>query len=501
MIEGIYEELVTQLVSQKLKRIDKNQFYINKSVLDKEEASTVLSKHLAQTIKNALNYVKSDNQIETQIAIANKIILLLKEELQKEEFKNDLIEVEGNILNAIFSSVDAHFADINLHLKEITPYTRLTHSELFTGGNAGLSLESELKKEILSSNQIDLLVSFIKFKGIIILEKELIEFTKRGGRLRVITTTYMGASDYKAIQLLSKLENTQIKISYNSGNERLHAKAYLFKRNTGFHTGYIGSSNFSRSALTDGLEWNLKITTKEVGHIINKFQKTFDSYWQSEDFELFDDSIHKEKLIQSLNQGKTGNNPNLNLSFFEIKPFPFQLEILEKLEVERTVHNRNRNLVVAATGTGKTVISAFDYKNFRIANTSAKLLFLAHRKEILEQSMHVFRGILRDNNFGELWVDGLVPNNYEYVFASVQTIKNRLDEINLSPEYFDYIIIDECHHLIANSYRGIINYFKPKVLLGLTATPERMDGGDIQEDFHNRIAAEIRLPEALNRKL
>ena len=456
MIEGIYEELVTQLVSQKLEGIDKNLFYINKSVLDKEEASTVLSKHLAQTIKNALNYVKPDNQIETQIAIANKIILLLKEELQKEEFKNDLIEVEGNILNAVFSSVDAHFADINLHLKEITPYTRLTHSELFTGGNAGLSLESELKKEILSSNQIDLLVSFIKFKGIIILEKELIEFTKRGGRLRVITTTYMGASDYKAIQLLSKLENTQIKISYNSGNERLHAKAYLFKRNTGFHTGYIGSSNFSRSALTDGLEWNLKITTKEVGHIINKFQKTFDSYWQSEDFELFDDSIHKEKLIQSLNQGKTGNNSNLNLSFFEIKPFPFQLEILEKLEVERTVHNRHRNLVVAATGTGKTVISAFDYKKFKNENSSATLLFLAHRKEILVQSVNVFRGILRDNNFGELWVDGLVPNSYEYVFASVQTIKNRLDEINLSPEYFDYIIIDECHHLIANSYRGII---------------------------------------------
>lgn len=501
MIEGIYEELVTHLVSQKIANLDTNLFYINKSVLDKEEASTVLSKHLAQTIKNALNYVRVENQIETQIAIANKIILLLKEELNKEEFKNDLISVEGNILNAVFSQIDNHYTDLNLRLNEITPYTRLTHSELFTGGNVGLSLESELKKEILSSNQIDLLVSFIKFKGIIILERELVEFTKRGGRLRVITTTYMGASDYKAIQLISKLENTQIKISYNSGNERLHAKAYLFKRNTGFHTGYIGSSNFSRSALTDGLEWNLKITTKEVGHIIDKFQKTFDSYWQSEDFELFDDSIHKEKLIQSLNQGKTGNNSNLNLAFFDIKPFPFQLEILEKLEVERTVHNRNRNLVVAATGTGKTVISAFDYKKFKNKNSSAKLLFLAHRKEILVQSINVFRGILRDNNFGELWVDGLVPNSYEYVFASVQTIKNRLDEINLSPDYFDYIIIDECHHLFADSYRGIINYFKPKVLLGLTATPERMDGGDIQEDFHNKIAAEIRLPEALNRKL
>jgi superfamily II DNA or RNA helicase len=501
MNQGIYEELVTQLVSQQLENIDKDVFFINKSVLDKEEASSILSKHLAKTIKSALNYVRGENQIESQIEIANKIILFLKDELKKEEFNNDLIAIEGEILKAVFSRIDAHFSDFNLHLKEITPYTRLTHSELFTGGNVGLSLESELKKEILSSNKIDLLVSFIKFKGIIILERELEEFIKRGGQLRVITTTYMGASDYKAIQLLSKLDNTQVKISYNSGNERLHAKAYLFKRNTGFDTGYIGSSNFSRSALTDGLEWNIKITTKEVSHIIDKFQKTFETYWQSDDFELFDDSVHKEKLIQSLNQGKSGKIIGLNLSFFDIKPFPFQSEILEKLDVERSVHNRNRNLVVAATGTGKTVISAFDYKRFKSKNNSAKLLFLAHRKEILEQSVGVFRGILRDNNFGELWVDGLVPDHYEFVFASVQTINNRLNEINLSPEYFDFIIIDECHHLTANSYRGILNYFKPKVLLGLTATPERMDGGDIQEDFHNRIAAEIRLPEALNRKL
>lgn len=311
----------------------------------------------------------------------------------------------------------------------------------------------------------------------------------------------MGASDYKAIQLLSKLDNTQVKISYNSSNERLHAKAYLFYRNTGFHTGYIGSSNFSRSALTDGLEWNIKITTKEIGHIIDKFQKTFDSYWQSDDFENFDDSIHKEKLIQSLHKGKSIGSQVNSTAFFDIKPYPFQNEILEKLEVERSVHSRFRNLVVAATGTGKTIISAFDYRIFKNENKSAKLLFLAHRKEILEQALSTFQGILRDNNFGELWMDGQTPSNFEYVFASVQTLNNRLENIELSKEYYDYIIIDECHHLTASSYRGIINYFQPKVLLGLTATPERMDGGDIKEDFHNRIAAEIRLPEALNRKL
>ncbi len=501
MNQGIYEELVTKLVTQKINALDKSAYHINKTKIDKAEASIILAKHLSTTIKRALEFVNGENQLELQIAIANKIIQFLKEELKKEDFNNDLIEVEGEILKAVFTRIDNHFSDFDLHLKEITPYTRLTHSELFTGGNVGLSLESELKKEILSANRIDLLVSFIKFKGIIILERELQEFTKRGGKLRVITTTYMGASDYKAIQLLSKLENTEVKISYNTGNERLHAKAYLFYRDTGFHTGYIGSSNFSRSALTDGLEWNIKITTKEVSHIIDKFQKTFDSYWQSDDFELFDDAEHKEKLVASLNQGKISKTTDINYSLFEVKPYPFQLEILEKLEVERSVHERIRNLVVAATGTGKTVISAFDYKNFRQNNKSSKLLFLAHRKEILTQALATYRGILRDNNFGELWVDGIEPSNFEYVFASVQTLNNRIENLSLSPEFFDYIVIDECHHLTANSYRATINYFKPKILLGLTATPERMDGGDIQEDFHNRIAAEIRLPEALNRKL
>ncbi|MCT4561369.1 MAG: DUF3427 domain-containing protein [Crocinitomicaceae bacterium] len=501
MNQGIYEELVTKLVAQKINELDRSSYEIQKTKIDKEEASKILAQHLSQSVKHALSFIKGDNCIERQIEIANKIIRLLKEELQKEDFTNDLIEVEGEILKAVFNKIDANYSDFSLYLKEITPYTRLTHSELFTGGNGGLSLESELKKEILSADKIDLLVSFIKFKGIIILERELKEFTKRGGKLRVITTTYMGASDYKAIHLLSKLDNTEVKISYNTGNERLHAKAYLFYRNTGFHTGYIGSSNFSRSALTDGLEWNIKITTKEVSHIIDKFQKTFDSYWQSDDFEIFNDQIHKEKLIDSLNYGKISKPSEINISFFDIKPFPFQSEILEKLEVERLVHNRNRNLIVAATGTGKTVISAFDYKFFKQNNSSCKLLFLAHRKEILLQSLTTYRMILRDNNFGEMWEGGNEPSSYENVFASVQTLNNRLNNLTLSPQYYDFIVIDECHHLTANSYRGIIDYFKPKVLLGLTATPERMDGGNIQEDFHNKIAAEIRLPEAMNRKL
>lgn len=501
MNQGLYEELVTKLINFKINELDKDIFQVKKASIDKAEAAQLLSQHIGKTIKHAFTLIKGEDVIETQIEIANKIILFLKEELKKEEFEGDLIETEGKILKAVFTKVDAHFTDLDLHLKEITPYTRLIHSELFTGGNSGTTLESELRKEILSSDRIDLLVSFIKWKGIRILERELREFTERGGKLRVITTTYIGATDAKAVEFLASLENTEVKVSYNTGNERLHAKAYLFERNTGFHTAYIGSSNFSRSALTDGLEWNLKVTTKEVGHIIDKFKKTFEAYWQNSEFELYDQKRHSVKLIEALKQGKFSKEYTSTISYFDIKPFHYQSEILEKLEVERSVHNRNKNLLVAATGTGKTVISAFDYKNFKNNNKSSKLLFVAHRKEILQQAKATFQGVLKDNNFGDLWVDGIEPNNNEYVFASVQTLNNRLKDIKLTPEYYDFIIVDEVHHISASTYRPIINYFKPKVLLGLTATPERMDGENILTDFCNRIAAEIRLPEALNKKL
>lgn len=498
--QGIYEQLINRLVESKLNELNTDRFYIAKKQIDKIEAGKTLSLYLFEVVNFALNSIVGDNSLTKQIDISNKIINLLKDELDENEFENDLITIEAKILSAVFSKVDASFSDFDQYLKNITPYTRLSQSELFTGSNTGVSLESEIKKEILSSNKICLLVSFIKWTGIRIFESQLAEFTQKGGQLKVITTSYMGATDLKAVEYLSSLPNAEIKVSYNTTNERLHAKAYLFFRNTGFHTGYIGSSNISHSALTNGLEWNLKVTTKEVGHIINKFQKTFDTYWEDAEFELFDKVKHTKKLKTALNKEKTGDRIALN-TFFDIKPYPYQAEILEKLDTERLIHSRFKNLIVAATGTGKTVISAFDFKNFIKQIPSAKLLFIAHRKEILQQAQTTFRGILRNNNFGELWVDGLEPENYNCVFASIQTLNNRLELLNLSPAFYDFIIIDEVHHIAASSYRPILNYFTPKILLGLTATPERSDGDSIEKDFCNVIAAEIRLPEALNRKL
>jgi superfamily II DNA or RNA helicase len=310
----------------------------------------------------------------------------------------------------------------------------------------------------------------------------------------------MGATDVKAIEFLSSLRNTEIKISYNADHERLHAKAYLFLRKTGFDTGYIGSSNISRSALTNGLEWNIKVTTKEISHIIDKFIKTFDTYWMDKDFEFYQQGTDAQKLTIALKRQSSFGNEIIT-TFFDLKPFPYQQEILDKLEAERVVHQRFKNLVVAATGTGKTVISSFDYKNFKSKHPTSRLLFIAHRKEILEQALNTFRHVLKDANFGELWVDGEKPTDFESVFASIQTLATQLKYITLSKDFFDFIIIDEVHHISASSYRPILELFTPTILLGLTATPERNDGDDILKDFCETIAAEIRLPEALNRKL
>jgi len=496
---GLYEQLINKLFYNKLQAVEAEHFFIKTSTLDKEEAARYLSQYLSETIKFALSELKGDDSLIRQVELSNKIIQVLINELPKLEISNNLLE-SGQILQAVFSKLDSPYADLTERLKQITPYTRLTQSELFTGNNVGISLESEIRKEILSADEIYWLVSFIKFSGIRIFKEELEEFTNSGRKLKIITTSYMGATDVKAVEFLAGLKNTEIKVSYNADHERLHAKAYLFIRNTGFHTGYIGSSNLSRSALTNGLEWNLKVTTKEIGHIIDKFKKTFETYWEDKEFEYYQPGQDKEKLSKALKVQRSSGKDGI-ITFFDLKPFPYQEEILSKLDSERLIHNRSKNLVVAATGTGKTVISAFDYKRFKTQSPRARLLFVAHRKEILEQAQETFRHVLREANFGELWGDGQEPSNYEHIFASVQTLRNRISELSLSTDFYDFIIIDEVHHIAASSYRPVLEKFNPAILLGLTATPERMDGDDILKDFCNAIAAEIRLPEALNRKL
>lgn len=205
-------------------------------------------------------------------------------------------------------------------------------------------------------------------------------------------------------------------------------------------------------------------------------------------------ALHAEKYYDS-------NNPEIYT--MDINPYSYQQEILDKLEVERTVLGFTRNLIVAATGTGKTVISAFDYKRFRKLNDGlpCRLLFVAHREEILKQSLYTFRAVLKDANFGEMFVGNYRPYSLDNLFISIQTFNSQEFTKKTSPDYYDYIIVDEFHHAAAPTYRKLLEHYQPKILLGLTATPERMDGKSILSYFNNRIAAEIRLPEAVDRKL
>ncbi|PAJ73339.1 restriction endonuclease subunit R [Pseudoalteromonas sp. NBT06-2] len=496
---GIYEQLITQIVETNLNR---ELFYVGERQLEPSEASTWLSRFLTRVVEFAIDAVpNSDERLQKQITLANDLVFWLKDHIKDDNFINEnLLDNQGKILTALFDKNNPIAADLPKYTEAIFPLTGLTQSELFCGSNAGISLETELKREIKSADKIYWLVSFIKWAGIRIFKKELEEFTRSGKQLKIITTSYMGATDAKAVEFLASLPNTQVKLSYNTQRERLHAKSYLFMRNTQYHTGYIGSSNLSHSALTNGLEWNLKITSQEIPHIINKSLSTFETYWQSNDFELFNGNAEsKTKLHNALSEAKGSFSDNNNY-YFEVKPFPHQQEILEQLQTERHLHKRYKNLVVAATGTGKTIISAFDFARFYQQNPHANFLFIAHRQEILKQAQSAYRGVLKNSSFGELWVGNHKPTQYKHLFASIQSINNQLNTLPLGNDYFDYIVIDEVHHIAANSYRGLLKRFKAKILLGLTATPERHDGTDILDDFCGVIAAELRLPEAINRR-
>ncbi len=496
---GIYEQLITQLVQTNL---DRERFYIDERQLSSSEAADWFSRFLTKIFAYAIGAVPSgDNQLKQQIDLANNLLLWLKQQIQHDDlFEENLIDSQGKILRAIYSFENPVAADLQKYVEQIFPLTGLRQSELFCGSNAGISMEAELKREILSADKIYWLVSFIKWTGIRIFSNELKAFTESGRELKIITTSYMGATDAKAVEFLAALPNTEVKLSYNTQRERLHAKSYLFLRNTGFHTGYIGSSNLSHSALTSGLEWNLKITSQEIPHIIQKSLNTFETYWASKEFEVFDGSPDsKTRLKQALQQAGVQQDDRSNY-FFDLKPYPHQRDILEQLSVERSVHGRYRNLVVAATGTGKTLISAFDFERFWQLKPGATFLFIAHREEILKQARAAYRGVLRDGQFGELWVGNYQPAHYRQLFVSIQTLNNQLDQLKLSADFYDFIVIDEVHHVTAQSYRKLLNYFNPEILVGLTATPERHDGGDILADFGNVIATEIRLPEAVNQR-
>ncbi|WP_020404564.1 DUF3427 domain-containing protein [Gracilimonas tropica] len=486
--EGLYDELLSE---KKKELLASEAFEKQLDTVDPAEFSTYAAIYLERFLRITLDDIKPKDRIKKGLELCNSFIKQLAE-INKSFDENDFATEE------ILLSVLNNKSGTQWKSKDLThPGIPLSQSALLVNSRDEYRIGFELKKEIQSADRVDFICSFIKWSGLRLLKEEIRQCINQGVEVRVITTVYMGASDKKAIDELQEM-GAKVKVSYDTRRTRLHAKAWLFHRNTGYSTAYVGSSNLSASAQTDGLEWNVRISNIESPHLIQKFEASFESYWNSEEFKMYEGSENEKKVLSAaLNQEST---VKFDQTFFDLKPYSFQQEILEKLELERVVKQNNRSLVVAATGTGKTVISAFDYKNFKAEfNGDPKLLFVAHRKEILKQSLQTFRQILKESGFGELYVDGFIPNEWNHVFASIQSLHT--GEFNFEEDHFDAIIIDEFHHAEANTYQRLLDYVEPKYLLGLTATPERTDGKNVMDFFDGKATAELRVWDAIEKGL
>ena len=493
---GLYEHLVTSGLSEQLDQTDTD--LVQLGALDPADAHEALARHITQLTSRALRLAGGDGQVgvSRQVELANQIVLAISALSQDVAAPPEAITEPGRNLLAVVDRAGTP-GPVRFPAR---PAISMTTSALLVNGRGQPHIGHEVNRELLSADRVDLLCAFIKWQGLRVLEKGLTDLRERGRRLRVITTTYIGATDKRALDRLVEL-GAEVKISYETRTTRLHAKAWLFHRGTGLSTGYVGSSNLSAPALTDGLEWNVRLSSVEQAHLLDTFADTFDSYWEDPSFELYDPSRDGDRLALALSaeRGGTRDLP-LEVTSLDVRPFGYQQEILDQLDAERSIHGRWRNLVVMATGTGKTVVSALDYRRLRTAGRVETVLFIAHRKEILAQSRSTFRQVIRQGDFGELLVDGHQPTEWKHVFASVQSLA-QLDLEKLASDRFDLVIVDEFHHAMASTYRSLLEHLRPKVLVGLTATPERTDGADVRSWFDGRTAIELRLWEALDRGL
>ncbi|MBW0101952.1 DUF3427 domain-containing protein [Pseudonocardia sp. KRD291] len=449
----------------------------------------------------------------TQPRVLARHVAAVVERALAEQDPQERVELVNRLIGVVADAGDERLHDELQQLVALTrqiapgvhevhrPLTPLSDAALLTNTRGEPTLHAELRSELTSADRVDLLCAFIRWHGIRLLEAELDVLHERQVPFRVITTTYMGATEQRAVDELVRRHGAEMKISYASATTRLHAKAWLFRRETGFDTAFVGSSNLSRSALVDGLEWNVRLSSVATPDLIRKFTSTFDTYWSAPEFTPYDPDTpaDSERLAEALGANRA-DRATSTLTGLEVRPYAHQSQILEALDAERFVHDRHRNLVVAATGTGKTVVAALDYARLRAVLPRARLLFVAHRKEILEQSRRTYRAVLADGAFGETYVAGERPQRWNHVFASVQSLAAYGID-NIPADHFDVVVVDEFHHAEAATYQRLLAHLRPVELLGLTATPERADGADVRDRFGGRSAFELRLWDALSADL
>lgn len=358
----------------------------------------------------------------------------------------------------------------------------LTSKETSLINNNEIKVYSRIIKNLDDCSEFKFNVAFVVFGGVQILLDKLKELENKNIKGKIITTNYMDTTQIDAIRKILKFKNVEVKV-YDSKESKigLHAKTYIFKKDNNSKV-IIGSSNITRNGLITNCEWNVEMEYSNESISFCEIEEEFEKLWEtSKDFDesLFDNKNYKviEKQLDELQI---------------VDKNKIQEQALQKLE-ELRLNNKNKALVIAATGTGKTFLSAFDVEQFN----AKKLLFLCHRWEILDGAIKTFKTIF-PNKVHEKFNGELKWNN-SFVFSTVQTMTNKYQEFD--KESFDYIIVDEAHHCASKSYQFIFEYFKPKFLLGLTATPERYDGKDIYQKFDNNIALNVRLKNALDENL
>ncbi|PKN56359.1 MAG: DUF3427 domain-containing protein [Deltaproteobacteria bacterium HGW-Deltaproteobacteria-14] len=482
---GLYDLPVTRGVARALAALAAELSQVED--VDAHELPLVLARHLQRRLVHAFAAVPSDERATAAVDLANRLLADVHARLPRagHDPDDDVVAPARKLLAVAAPAITPRHPE--------RPGIALASSDLLVNGRHELSVGPELRRELASADRVDLLCSFLKWSGVRLLEEALRELlARRPGGLRVLTTAYMAATERRALDALVAL-GADVHVSYDTARTRLHAKAWLIHRDSGFSTAFVGSSNLSAAAMLDGLEWNVRLSQVDNGAILDKFAATFEQYWADSEFRPYDPDHFDEAVSRQI---RVRTDPLLRL---DVEPRPHQQEILDDLAAERA-RGHHRNLVVAATGTGKTIVAALDYRRLRAELPRARLLFVAHREEILTQSLGMFQVVLRDGAFGDLLVGGERSDRWEHVFASIQSLHaDRL--ATLPADHFDVIIVDEFHHAAARTYEALLHHFAPRVLLGLTATPERADGRSVLDWFDGRTASELRLWKALDQGL
>lgn len=482
---GLYEVLITETIALQLSTLGDDLHAIRSNVRPAEAADR-LALHLGRIVQRAITGVDDADRVTVGVALARTLIELIDRTISGSQAGLDAPIEPGTVLRAVLGRTPDGRVET---MPE--PLIPLLDTTLLTNAPGEPRVGNQLITELHSADRIDLVMAFIRRSGIAPLLDTLRSHCQSGRELRVLTTTYTGSTEGRALDALSEL-GADVRVSYDMSSTRLHAKAWLFHRRSGFSTAYIGSSNLTYSAQISGLEWNVRVSGARNPDVIDKVAAVFESYWNSGDFVPYDAETFAAAVARS------SSGPVVFLSPIELRPEPFQERLLEQIALARE-RGHHRNLLVSATGTGKTVMAAIDYARLRDHLPRSRLLFVAHREEILEQSLATFRHGVPDYEFGELWVGGRRPRQFDHVFASIQSL-NAVGLGSLEPGHFDVVIVDEFHHAAAPSYRALLEHVKPTELLGLTATPERSDGLPLLHWFDDRIAAELRLWDAIDQQ-